>query len=221
MPFSEFDSSEYPGASIIPARNFGYGVGVKPKYKAFCVHTPEEPADDYETTPVWFQDPRSTSSTIFYLDNDGDIIQMVKFEDIAWAQGTRSIDLHWKGDIGTLPVWAEDNNLNLYAVSCEVEGYAATIHRTMPVGGIQWNQLVAMIKWCSVPRPELYLEGYPLDREHVFGHDEINLGKGDPGTRFEWDKLMYDLNTNYTNEDVQTSLDEIRNQISNIERLLG
>ena len=214
--------AEYPGASVVPAHKSNYGYGnLLPSYRAFTIHTPEEPADGYDVTPLWFQNPDANSSTLLYVNILAKVTQMVAFRDVAWAQGTSTADRHWKGEVGTRPPWALSDNLNQWSISCEVEGYAANIHRTMPVGSPQWNELVHMIKWCSVPRPGLLIEGYPLDRDHVHGHDEINLGKRDPGNLFPWDELMRALNTDYTQIDVSQSLNIIEDNTQIIRRLLG
>jgi N-acetyl-anhydromuramyl-L-alanine amidase AmpD len=215
---------EYPGAIVIPAHESNYGYSTyTAAYRAFTVHTPEEPADDWETTPNWFQDPAANASTIFYLDNDGDVIQMVPFKKMAWAQGAKVADRRWKDKLGILPPWSTTRNLNAHSISCEVEGYAATIHRTMPIGGIQWKELIKLIKWCSVPRAELNIEGYPLTREFVHGHDEINTKKRDPGSRFAWDALMRDLNSGEPGIEISinASLVIIEEQVAIMQRLVG
>ncbi len=180
---------EYPGAEVIPAYrgNYGYGA-VRNTPRAIVLHTPEEPADDWESTPRWFQNPDAHASTHYYLDNDGDVIQMVPEAEGAYAQGVRTSQRTWKGSAGELPPWTGgQGNLNLFAVSIEMEGMAATIHETMPRHGVQWDALLSWIHYVAAKYR------IPLDRDHIVGHDEVASHKRDPGGRFDWAGLMADL----------------------------
>ena len=57
--------------------------GAKRRFVAICYHTPEEPWDDNEATPAWFENPRANASTHYYADSDGDLYHMVRDEDFA------------------------------------------------------------------------------------------------------------------------------------------
>ena len=182
--------ADYSKAIVIPAYEGNYGYrGSYNQPKAIVLHTPEEPADDWESTPNWFANPNAHASTHYYLDNDGDVIQMVPEVQGAYAQGVRSRQRIWKGAAGKSPPWAEDTNLNLWAISIEMEGYAATIHRTMPRGGVQWLSLLTWIQYVTSKYD------IPIDRDHIVGHDEVASHKRDPGILFDWDALMEDLNS--------------------------
>ena len=106
-----------------------YG-GAPRRQLAICYHTPEEQPDDIETTPAWFQDPAANASTGYYADSDGDLYQMVRDADFAWAQGTRTR----KRPNTRLPrpSWwrAELVSYNTCMLSIEIEGWARSIGRT-------------------------------------------------------------------------------------------
>lgn len=179
---------DYPGAIVFPAApgNYGgYGRGNTPK--AIVLHTPEEPADDYESTPAWFANPQAGASTHYYLDNDGDVYQMVPESDCPWANGNRGgVNRVWKGTIDAWPSWAEVGvSLNCQTISIEMEGYAASIGQT-------WNerQHASLIAWI---RNVAYRHNIPLDRDHIVGHFELATDRTDPGPTFPWDRVMADL----------------------------
>ncbi len=179
---------EYPGAEVIAAYAGNYGYqGRTTAPRAIVLHTPEEPADDWESTPRWFQNPDAHASTHYYLDNDGDVIQMVPESEGAYAQGVRESQRTWKGAAGQLPPWSGDANLNLWAISIEMEGMAASIHETMPRHGVQWDALLSWVNYIAAKYR------IPIDRDHIVGHDEIASHKRDPGSLFDWDGLMEDL----------------------------
>ena len=178
--------AEYPGAEWIPAHKNGWGYsGASPNWKAVVVHTPEEDADDREITPQWFKDPRAGVSTHFYVDNDGDVVQMVSLKQGAYAHGIRTVDRIWT------PSWCPPGiSFNMRAVGIEVEGRHASIHHTMKVGGAQFNSLVALIKWLSKPSLYFHLSGFNVNSDNVIGHNRINQGKDDPGKLFPWNALL-------------------------------
>lgn len=175
---------DYPGAIDVPAHptniywpeNHG---GVSNQPKGWVLHTPEEPADNYESTPVYFQNPNIQASTHYYLDNDGDVYQMVPERCAAIANGV----------IGKpYPSWANPNiSLNWQSLNVEIEGYGHSIHLTMLRGSPQWQGLLKLIKH----RAAAY--GIPLDREHIIGHYQVANNRVDPGAQFPWDALIEDL----------------------------
>ena len=168
---------DYPGAEVVPAHVSNWRL-LPNRPKGFVLHTPEEPADQQESTPVWFSQahPGSEGSTHYYLDNDGDVYQMVqeKWSPIA------------NGVLGKpYPSWANPNiSLNGQSLNVEIEGYAGNIHNSMPVGGVQFQSLVKLIKH----RCAAY--GIPTDREHIIGHYQVASNRTDPGARFPWVELI-------------------------------
>lgn len=170
---------DYPGAIVVPAHPSNYyrpedHGGVPNKPRGWVLHTPEEPADDVESTPAYFQGANRQASTIYYLDNDGDVYQLLPERCAAIANGV----------VGKpYPAWADRNtSLNWQTLNVEIEGYAATIHQTMTPA--QFNSLVRLIKHRSAAY------GFPCDRAHVIGHYEVSNERSDPGPKFPWDALM-------------------------------
>ena len=165
---------DYPGAICYPAHKNNV-IDRANNAQAFFLHTPEEPVNNYESTPPYFArdlTPRR-ASTHFYQDSDGDVYQMV-------PTGVGAIANGW--DPGDPPRWPYPEwaipglSLNLQSESVEVEGYAAAMYRTCPRGGRQWNGLVSLVEY----RTRIKL--IPLDRVHIVRHDEVSVNRGDPGT---------------------------------------
>lgn len=179
-----------PGARTIwrPAhRSNFFAARIKPysaaprTFVAICYHTPEEPWDDHEVTPAWFEDPRANASTHYYADSDGDLYQMVRDADFAWAQGVRRPDL-----ILPRPSWWRDEyvSYNTCMLSIEIEGYARTIGETFRPGSRQFETVAT---W-SAHICEQY--GIPIDRRYHVGHSELTRQKSDPGVDFPWEALL-------------------------------
>lgn len=178
--------ADYPGAIVFPAHPTNYyRPNEAPQFHApnwprgWVLHTPEEPADDNESTPAFFAAPNRSASTHYYMDSDGDVYQLVPENCAAIANGV----------IGKpYPAWADPaHSLNWQALSVEIEGFAATIQHTLIRGGPQWRGLVALIR----DRARAY--AIPLDREHIIGHYQVSNQRSDPGAWFPWVALMEDL----------------------------
>ncbi len=155
--------------------------GAARRMLAICYHTPEEPWDDNEVTPAWFQDPRANASTHYYADSDGDLYQMVRDADFAWAQGVRSRDLSHPR-----PVWWRDEYIsyNVCLISIEIEGYAHAIGKTFRPGSRQFEAVAAWSAYIC----QKY--GIPISRTHHIGHSELTRQKTDPGPDFPWTALL-------------------------------
>lgn len=158
---------DYPGSICFPAHEGNVDERRPNTPRAIFLHTPEEPVDDRESTPVYFSSNRG-AATHYYSDSDGDWYQMVPEAVGAIANGRRN---------KPRPSWAVPGvSLNLQSISVEIEGYAASIHRTMPRGGRQWN---AVVRWIADRSRH---HSIPLDRVHVMGHYEVADNRSDPGT---------------------------------------
>lgn len=193
---------DYPGAIVVPAHEDNYGGYERANSpKAIVLHTPEEPADDYESTPIWFQNPQAQASTHYYGDNDGDIYQMVREIDCPWANGNRGgVNRTWKGVKDAWPPWAEVGvSLNCQTISIEIEGKAATIGQTL--NDVQFDSLV---KWIKNVAGRYNI---PLDRDHIIGHFEVATDRTDPGSSFPWDRLMAAINGG---EDMAIDMTKVR-----------
>ena len=148
--------------------------------KVLVLHTPEEAADAIEVTPFYFSrnlllaDPPRRASTHYYASGgvatggDGDLYQMVRESEGAIANGVVGKP-YPEGTNGAI-------SLNLQSLSIEIEGYAANIKQSMPVGSKQW---VTVVRWVE-SRSRKY--NIPLDRAHVIGHYEVASNRTDPGT---------------------------------------
>jgi len=142
-----------------------------PKVNVF--HTPQEPADAREYTPLFFQDPDRDASTHYYTSGgvgtygDGDLYQLVPECYGAIANGVRN---------KPYPPDTDPNiNLNYQSRSNEIEGYAATVAVTCPRGCAQWNTVA---RWALAG---FAMHGIPLDRAHNIGHYEVADDRTDPG----------------------------------------
>lgn len=194
-------AANYPWAIVYPAHHTNFypwqthNGGVKAKHKAFFIHTPEEDADNYPGTPVWFAtyhaNPNQRGSTYYFVSYQLDerrpgftkVYQCVHEDDGAIANGLTPGK--------PIPSWSDGSSLNWQTDSVEVEGRAATIHQTLrvgPKGEAQWRSLIDLIMWCA------YTHGYPMDREHIMGHYQVSVDRSDPGPQFPWDALIADLN---------------------------
>ncbi len=157
--------ADYPGAIVVPAAKYGYSGAINWP-RAWGLHTPEEPPDDQPSTPYYFHNLTDrNASTTYFVSYLGFVFQMVPEDEGAYANNV----------VGKpYPVWANPTiTLNLQTINVEIEGYAATIHQTMPRGSSQWNALVNLMAHRCV---EL---GIPPERS--FGHYEVSNQRSDPG----------------------------------------
>ena len=176
---------DMPGAIVFPAHvtnaydPLAHGSPNRPR--AFILHTPEEPADTYPSTPHWFAQfhPQQAGSTHYFVAYTGRTYQCVPERWGAIANGL---------DGKPRPSWAlPATSLNWQTLSVEIEGYAATIGQTLKVGSVQWTALIKLI------RERCGAHGIPLDREHIMGHYQLSTNRSDPGATFPWAALMHEL----------------------------
>jgi N-acetyl-anhydromuramyl-L-alanine amidase AmpD len=170
---------DYPEAIVYPAHSTNILRAINDP-KVIVLHTPEEPVDDYESTPAYFAQPDRGASTHYYSDSDGDIFQMVPEINGAIANGV-------KGKPYPLPT-SPAISLNYQSLSIEIEGYAIAMHRTMPRNGLQW---LSVVDWI-IDRAQAH--SISIDREHIIGHYEVANDRTDPGT-LNIDKLVEDAIT--------------------------
>ena len=155
------------GAILVPAHSTNIITSRRNVPKVNVYHTPEEPADDIEVTPGYFQRPNLGASTHYYDDSDGDLYQMVDEDDGALANGV--LGRPYPAD--TDPSYS----LNYQSRSIEMEGYAATIHLTCWRGSPQW---LTAVRFCLAGH---LMHGIPIDRAHNIGHYEVSVERSDPG----------------------------------------
>lgn len=184
--------AEFPDAIVFPAHPSNYrttdGAG-NPRIctpKGFVLHTPEEPADGYAYTPVFFADPGRDASTTYFSAfkrpkgfRTG-IYQCVPESAMAIANGVKG---------KPYPKWADPNqSLNWQSNSCEIEGEADTIHETFIPGSEQFQDVTDLLRYHSKKYK------YPPNREHIIGHYEVASDRRDPGQRFPWGYLIEAVN---------------------------
>lgn len=145
--------------------------------KAAVIHTVEEDADDYEAAPVWFASAQAPNSMHFYGDDDGDLYQMVAVRHPAWGHGTGANNTRQPR-----PTWFDGYSYNTASLGYELEGRAAELTERWAQyrrdHGAHHPQRVSLVRWLAWVSHEY---GFPLDRMHVKGHEELTIGKSDPG----------------------------------------
>jgi N-acetyl-anhydromuramyl-L-alanine amidase AmpD len=125
----------------------------------------------YDATLQVFQDPNLMASSHYAIRSlDGHVTQVVPTRDIAWHAG------NW--------------NINMHAIGIEHEGFA--------VEGAAWYTETLYRSSARLVRYLAERFDIPLDRRHIFGHDEVpgpiqkNVAgmHWDPGTFWDWDHYM-------------------------------
>ena len=132
---------------VTPAHPSNYYTQRVCKPIAGVFHEPQEPSDNYESTPVYFQTPNIQASTRYYNDNDGDVYQMVPIDRPAIANGLDGMPMPKFNDGG--PEFGAFS-INDQTENSEVEGMTATIAKTMTEA--QWQGCVDvgvlwMVQW--------------------------------------------------------------------------
>jgi hypothetical protein len=159
--------ADFAGAIVVEAATYGYPNGAhNNKPKAIGLHTPEEPPDATPSTPYYFHNLTGrNASTTYFAAWTGLIFQCVPEDEGAYGNA-----LEGKPP----PPWSDGTNLNLQTISIEIEGYAATIHQTMPRGSPQWVSLVRLMADVCRRRPNVNID-------FTFGHFAVSIYRSDPG----------------------------------------
>lgn len=147
-----------------PSPNHGY-AGVAPVWRAVTWHISQGSLD---STLAWLCDPASDASAHIVVARDGEIYQLVDFDQPAWAQGIED-----NPDMGN-PIVRQTVeagvNPNLRSYSIECVGYSAYGHP----GALTADQALAL------QRITAYLcwrSRLTADRTHILGHyqwDSVN-----------------------------------------------
>lgn len=155
---------DFPGAIVVPAAHYGYGVANRPR--GLCFHTPEEKADTDPHTPYYFATTSRPASTTWFVSWTGLVFQCVPANEGAYANAVEG---------KPYPSWADPwINLNLQTESIEFEGYAATVGQTMVRGGPQW------VSGVRLAAHRCKANGFTPDQ--FFRHSEVSIYRSDPGT---------------------------------------
>lgn len=117
----------------------------------------------FESAINWFQDQSYASANYVIRSSDGKTVEMVNPEDAAWQAG------NWY--------------FNAHSLGIEHEGYAAE--------GATWYS--EQMYQSSAELVTYLAERYdvPLDREHIFGHDNVPGLTPDAQTTMHWDPGPY------------------------------
>jgi hypothetical protein len=178
--------ANFPGAIVVEAAKYGYPRGARNNHPiAWCLHTPEEPPDNNPSTPYYFHNLTDrNASTTYFVAWTGLVFQCVPEDEGAYANGVEG---------KPYPIWANPNvNLNLQTLSIEIEGYASSIHLTMPRGSPQWVSLVRLIAHrCK----ELGMKP-----ENTIGHYQVSNQRSDPG-QLDIQSLIIDVKSLFKKEE--------------------
>lgn len=139
---------------------------------AICNHIT---AGAYPGCLTWMQNPDAEASAHYLVTKAGKILQLVKDEDMAWANG--------KANKPTWPLY-DGTNPNLYTLSIEHEALAGEGLTEEQYQATLWLHAKLVKRW-----------GIPIDRDHIIGHyqiDSVNRPNC-PGAQFPWDRLVSDL----------------------------
>ena len=161
--------ANYPGAIVVEAAQYGYATKNRPKRWGF--HTPEEPADTHPSTPEYLAVTDRDASYTYFVSYLAFVFQLVPESEGAYAHG-----LDGKPE----PSWSDGTNLNLQSFSLSFEGYAATIHRTMPRGSPQWNAAVKLVAHRT--------KALGLNLDESFQHKDVSIYRADCG---QWDQAAF------------------------------
>tara|TARA_B100000989_G_scaffold252753_1_gene201020 strand:- start:146 stop:889 length:744 start_codon:yes stop_codon:yes gene_type:complete len=111
--------------------------------------------------------PKSKVSTHYFIKNNGNIINMVPDEYIAWHAGESN--------------WKNFKSLNKYSIGVEISnpghnhGYKNFSHK-------QISSLIKLLK--------TFMRKYKIKMKNILGHSDIAPSrKKDPGEKFPWKKL--------------------------------
>ena len=135
---------------------------------ALVIHEPQEDSDQYESTPVWFQNPAAKGSTRWYGDSDGDLYQMVPFPAAAIANG-----LDGKVEPRFNDGGPEFNgvSLNTLTDNIEVEGWTHSIAQTFTEAQYQ-----GVCDWIVMG---YLMWDLPRNPKRVFAHSDVSVQRSD------------------------------------------
>ena len=154
-------------------------------------------AGKYPGCLSWLQNPSAKASANYLITKAGQILQLVKDEDTAWANGGVN-----------KPSWSlyDGTNPNRYTISIEHEALAGESLTEAQYQATLWlhRQLVAK-------------HGIPVDTEHIIGHNRIDTVNrpNDPGPNFPWQRLFNDLANLYPAVKIKVGLQVLQGILVN------
>ena len=172
MPLSV--SPEYPQASRFePANSGNYrAVTGTRSIKRVVIHITDG-SKNIDGTISWFKDPKAKVSAHYVVGQDGEVVQMVKHNDVAWHAGG-----------------ANGDSIGIEHVARAPHAWDKLLHKTDPglmPTSTQYCSSAALVNWlCNQ-------FNIPMDRDHVLGHSEADpktTHTGCPNAVWDWNSYM-------------------------------
>jgi N-acetyl-anhydromuramyl-L-alanine amidase AmpD len=156
---------EYPYASrFVPAATSNYRVTTGRTIRRIVIHITD--AARIGSTIAWFRDPTSERSAHHVIGQDGEVVQMVRHDDVAWhARGANSDSIgieHVANTKGVVPTQAEyEASARLVAWLCDQYGIpmdrkhilghseasgAKSDHKACPNAVWDWERYMALVE---------------------------------------------------------------------------
>lgn len=154
--------------NAVETPHYGYEGGPveHPYVRGVIVHSTQggqELGVEYQATINWFLSPGSKVSAWACIAYFGCVATFGPIERVYWHAGSYEYNIGWIG--------------------IELEGPFVNSHYS----DLQYRLLASMI----VAAHAQY--GFPLDRDHIKGHNEVSAVKSDPGPNFDWGRLMTEM----------------------------
>ncbi len=187
---------------FIKSPNYSKGRNGK-KIIAICNHIT---AGQFPGCQNWLCNPKAKASSNYLITRTGKIIQLVKDEDTAWANGGVN-----------KPSWTlyDGTNPNRYTISIEHEGYGSNGGD----GNLTEQQYQATL---CLHRQLINKWNIPIDRNHIIGHFEIDkINRPNcPGKAFPWDRLMKDLTSGVIDDMLEKWQEDMgKNAVKNLAKM--
>ena len=187
---------------FVKSPNYSKGRNGK-KIIAICNHIT---AGQFPGCQNWLCNPKAKASSNYLITRTGKIIQLVKDEDTAWANGGVN-----------KPSWTlyDGTNPNRYTISIEHEGYGSNGGD----GNLTEQQYKATL-WLH--RQLINKWNIPIDRNHIIGHFEIDkINRPNcPGKAFPWDRLMKDLTSGVIDDMLEKWQEDMgKNAVKNLAKM--
>jgi len=148
---------------FIPSPNFT--VKENRKIDRIIIHITQ---GSMQSAVSWFKMTRSKVSAHFLVSRAGEVVQMVKLQDVAWHAAP----------------------LNTRSIGVEHEGYYDYKGKTNNFTQEQYLTSAKLVKELATRF------NIPLDRVHIIGHREVKgVTKTCPGYNWDWDYYMELLRT--------------------------
>jgi len=172
------ETSEYPQASrFAPAASNNYRHSTAPRAIERVVIHITDGRENISGPISWFQNPNQKNrrdepinvSAHYVIGQDGEVVQMVKHNDVAWHAGR-----------------ANGNSIGIEHCARQPREFGASDPGLYPAEA-QYCASAALVNWLC----QQY--GIPMDRQHVLGHSEADTRTTHtscPNAVWDWDYFM-------------------------------